>query len=76
MVTKQGVLSKKERSDSAGLFGGYPYIIAVYQFGSTVLGRSGPLSDLDLALLLDEDAPAGTVLARVESLLSYKIQRS
>lgn len=76
MASKQGVLGKKERSDLAGLFREYSYIIAVYQFGSTVRGKAGPLSDLDLALLLDDSAPTGAALARIESLLSYKIQRS
>ena len=44
-------------------------ILALYLFGSRATGTSGPLSDLDLAVLLDEDRvtpaqwfdqPAGT----------------
>jgi predicted nucleotidyltransferase len=43
----------------APLLRGYPYIAAAYQFGSTVRGRAGPLSDLDIAILVDEKrAPA------------------
>jgi|LZCG01.1.fsa_nt_gb hypothetical protein len=76
MMKRQGPLSKKVKAALADLFREYPYIVAVYQFGSTVRRRTGPLSDLDLALLLNADAPAGTTLARIESVLSYKIQRS
>lgn len=75
MEMKQGLLDQRQRSVLPELFGDYPYVIAAYQFGSTVRGKAGPLSDLDIALLLDEVAPSGVVLARVEGLLSYRIQR-
>ena len=38
----------------APLFRAYPFIVAAYQFGSTVSGRESPLSDLDLAILVDD----------------------
>lgn len=76
METKLSLLSERQRSNLADLFEDYPYIIAVYQFGSSVRGRAGPLSDLDIALLLDETAPSGVALARVEGLLAYRIQQS
>ena len=75
MEMKQGLLDQRQRSALSELLGDYPYIIAAYQFGSTVRGKAGPLSDLDIALLLDEVAPSRVALARVEGLLSYRIQR-
>ena len=54
----------------------YPFIAAAYQFGSTVRGRAGPLSDLDIAILVDEErAPSSVDLLRVELLLAYELQR-
>jgi hypothetical protein len=76
METKMGLLNQRQRSNLAGLFGDYPYIIATYQFGSTTRGKAGPLSDLDIALLLDEAAPSGMALARVEGLLAHRIHQS
>ncbi len=73
---KLGLLNERQRADLAGLFRDYPYIVAVYQFGSTVHGGAGPLSDLDIALLLDETAPSGVALACVEGLLAHRIHRS
>jgi len=76
MEAKLGLLNEKQRVDLANLFRGYPYIIAVYQFGSTVCGKAGPLSDLDIALLLGDTAPSGVALARIGGLLSYRIHQS
>ncbi len=75
MRTKLGLLDQRTRLDLAILFEEYPYVIAAYQFGSTVRGKAGPLSDLDIALILDESAPTGADLAYAEGLLSYRIQR-
>ena len=36
-----------------------PEIVALYCFGSYVDGRVGPLSDVDLAVLLDQNMPPG-----------------
>ena len=58
------------------LFRSYPFIAAAYQFGSTVRGQEGPLSDLDIAILVDEEqAPAGVELLRIELLLAYELQK-
>lgn len=76
MEMKQGLLNQRQRSDLANLFEDYPYIIAAYQFGSTIRDKAGPLSDLDIALLLNEDAPSGVALARMEGLLAYRIHQS
>lgn len=60
----------------APLLKAYPFIAAAYQFGSTVRGQEGPLSDLDIAILIDEaHAPSAVDLLRIELLLSYELQR-
>lgn len=54
----------------------YPFIVAAYQFGSTVRGQAGPLSDLDIAIVVDEQsAPPAIDLLRLELLLSHELQR-
>lgn len=54
----------------------YPFIVAAYQFGSTVRGGEGPLSDLDIAILVrDERAPSAVDLLRVELLLAHELQK-
>jgi len=60
---------------AASLFKNYPFIAAAYQFGSTVRGREGPLSDLDIAILVDERAPTAIDLLRLELLLAYELQK-
>ena len=49
MEPKLGLLNEIQRADLAGHFRDYPSVIADYQFGSTVHGGAGPLSDLDIA---------------------------
>jgi len=54
----------------------YPYVDAAYLFGSTVRGEAGPMSDLDIALLVDEnEAPEGAELLRAEMLVSHEFQK-
>lgn len=58
------------------LFKGYPFIVAAYQFGSTVRGQEGPLSDLDIAILVDDErAPSGLDLLRIELILAHELQK-
>lgn len=59
----------------ASLFRTYPFIAAAYLFGSTVRGQEGPLSDLDIAILVDEGAPSAVDLLRVQLLLAYELQK-
>jgi predicted nucleotidyltransferase len=60
----------------APLFRAYPFIAAAYQFGSTVRDLEGPLSDLDIAILVnDEQAPSAIDLLRIELLLAYELQK-
>lgn len=53
----------------------FAFITACYQFGSTVRGGAGPLSDLDLAILVKEEdgAPSGLELLMLEGLLAYEL---
>jgi len=60
----------------APFFRAYPFIAAAYQYGSTVRDRESPLSDLDIAILVDEKkAPIGVRLLRIELLLAYEFQK-
>jgi len=67
------LLNDEQKERLTKLFSAYACIIAVYQFGSTAHGGAGPLSDLDIALLLNEAAPSGATLARLEGLLAHQI---
>lgn len=69
-------MKKINGEEIAFLFKAYPFITAVYQFGSTTRGRKSPLSDLDIAILVDDKrAPSGLKLLRTELLLAYEIQK-
>lgn len=50
-------MTKAETTRLASFFGGYPQVAAVYLFGSRARGTANRLSDLDLAVLLGDDAP-------------------
>lgn len=63
-------------AEIAPLLKRYSFIVAAYQFGSTVRGQQGPLSDLDIAILVYErKAPSRVELCRIELLLAYEIQK-
>lgn len=67
---------KVKEEEIASKFKAYPFIVAAYQFGSTIRGQEGPLSDLDIAILVDEKrAPLEVDLLRIELLLAYELQR-
>lgn len=69
-------MKKINGEEIAFLFKAYPFIAAVYRFGSTTRGRESPLSDLDIAILVDDKrAPSGLKLLRTELLLAYEIQK-
>lgn len=69
-------MEKVNKESIALLFKAYPFIIAAYQFGSTIRGQEGPLSDLDIAILVDEKrVPSDLDLLRTELLLAYELQR-
>ncbi|MBI5191593.1 MAG: nucleotidyltransferase domain-containing protein [Nitrospirae bacterium] len=60
----------------ADIFREYPYIAAAYLFGSHAKGTAGPMSDVDIALLLNDGAPSGIDLIHEEDYLSYRIQKA
>jgi predicted nucleotidyltransferase len=58
------------------LFASYP-VIAAYLFGSQAAGGSTPLSDVDIAVLLEPDTPSpGTVQVALISDLMLALRRS
>jgi predicted nucleotidyltransferase len=57
------------------IFKDYPYIAFAYLFGSQASGKIGPMSDVDIAILLKEDAPKGRELLHEEDYLAYKIAK-
>ncbi|MBI5213412.1 MAG: nucleotidyltransferase domain-containing protein [Nitrospirae bacterium] len=55
------------------IFEDYHYIAAAYLFGSHATGKKGPMSDVDIALLLKEPLPKGRELIHEEDYLSCRI---
>ena len=58
------------------IFKDYPYIASVYLFGSHASGKVGPMSDLDIAILLKDDAPKGRELIHKMDYLAYRIEEA
>ena len=54
----------------------YPYIASAYLFGSHATGKAGAMSDVDIAILLRDDAPKGRELIHEEDYLSYRIEEA
>lgn len=57
------------------IFRDYPYIASAYLFGSYATGKTGPMSDIDIAILLKEPHPKGRELLHEEDFLSYRITK-
>ncbi len=49
----------------------YPEIVAAYLFGSVVTGKINPMSDVDVALLLQEQTPFRRELSIAFDVMSY-----
>jgi len=58
------------------IFKDYPYIASAYLFGSQVSCKITPMSDVDIAILLKDNAPKGRELVHEEDYLSYKIAKA
>lgn len=56
------------------LFEDYPYIASAYLFGSYASGRTGPMSDVDIAVLLKKPYPEGRYLIHQLDYLSFRIE--
>ena len=57
------------------IFKDYPYIASAYLFGSQVSGKVTLDSDVDIAILLKNDAPRGKELLHEEDYLAYRLAR-
>lgn len=56
------------------IFKDYPYIVSAYLFGSAATGKRGPMSDVDIAILLMDNAPKGRELIHKMDYLAYRIE--
>jgi len=56
------------------IFKDYPYIASAYLFGSRATGKTGPLSDIDIAILLKEPCPEGRDLTHKMDYLAFRIE--
>jgi predicted nucleotidyltransferase len=56
------------------IFKDYPYIASAYLFGSYAKGRICPMSDVDIAILLKDNAPKGRELIHKEDYLAHRIE--
>lgn len=55
------------------IFKDYSYIASAYLFGSQAIGKRGPLSDVDIAILLKDNAPKGRELIHQENYIAYRL---
>ncbi len=58
------------------IFREYPYIASAYLFGSYATGKKGPMSDVDIAILLKEPHPEGRELMHKMDYLAYRIEEA
>ncbi|MDP2753689.1 MAG: nucleotidyltransferase domain-containing protein [Nitrospirota bacterium] len=56
------------------LFRDYPYIASAHLFGSQASGKIGPMSDVDIAVLLKEPYPRGRYLIHKMDYLAFRIE--
>ena len=61
-IMAQNLMSDVPTTDLSSLFAGEPVVIA-YLFGSQARGEAGPLSDVDVAVLLEDGLSAEEMLA-------------
>ena len=59
----------------AEIFRDYSYIASAHLFGSCAAEKAGPMSDMDIALLLKEPYPKGRELIHEEDYLSCRISK-
>lgn len=67
------IVSRVDIEKLKNIFREYPYIASAYLFGSAASGKAGPMSDVDIALLLKDSAPTGRILIHEEDFLAYRI---
>lgn len=59
----------------SNIFKGYPYIASAYLFGSHASGKVTQESDVDIAILIKDNAPRGKELLHEEDYLAYKVAK-
>jgi hypothetical protein len=57
------------------IFKKYPYIASAYLFGSHISGKVTPDSDVDISILLKNNAPKGRELLHEEDYLAYRVAK-
>jgi len=55
------------------IFKEYPYIVCAYLYGSYAAGRESSMSDVDIAVLFNDNVPKGRELLHEIDYLSYQI---
>lgn len=53
-----------------------PQVVSAYLFGSQATGRAGPLSDIDVAVILTEEAQRGDDVHEREALLHVELMKA
>lgn len=56
------------------IFKDYPCIASAYLFGSHSSGKIGPMSDVDIGILLKDNSPRGRKLMKKMDYLAYRIE--
>lgn len=56
------------------IFKDYSNIVAAYLFGSHVTGKTTPMSDVDIGILLKDNSPRGRKLMSKMDYLAYRIE--
>lgn len=70
------LLQMQESGKLIEIFRDYPYIASAYLFGSCAAKKAGPMSDVDIAILLREPYPRGRELIHEEDYLAYRIAKT
>lgn len=58
------------------IFKNYPYIASAYLFCSQALCRTTPMSDVDIAIILKDNAPKGRELIHQLDYIAYRIEEA
>ena len=73
MTPLKSMIDTKKLKD---IFKDYPYIASAYLFGTHASGKVRPLSDVDIAIVLKENAPKGRDLLHEEDYFSYRLAKA
>lgn len=69
-------LSMSDQEKLKEIFKDYPYIASAYLFGSYALGKVSPMSDMDIAILIKDNAPKGRELIHKMDYMAYRIEEA